>query len=414
MDKKTQAIFNDVKKNLLKFNFKMFQNMSLNEAQTRCEIIEPLFEIFGYSRPDAMLTELSAAWGKSNTRADIGLFVDNKKETVKPEIIVECKRFDKKLTDKEGSQLNNYFVNTPSAKIGILTNGIEWRVYTIDVNSKDTILQPVPFIEFSLNDIQDDVIEKCLLINRQLLSANIKAFLDSASDYFFKMAFKEALFQELKDPSDDFLRSVFRRMGNIRNTANSKDKMKAELNSNTMNEVVDKMIIEESKKSGNFIITTAEELKVYHAIKTILVQKKEIIADRISYRDLKNSFIIIVDGNQQKMICRLIINSKQKTIEIGSRSYPIEGIESIVKLKKDLIESAKQFFNSPTNSSVTPVKSIDLNAGSQLQNLNDSNIHASFDNVVVNSESQLYHNEFNPVPNQISASENNDETANEI
>ena len=349
MDKRTTAIFNDVKKNLLKFNFKMFQNMPLNEAQTRHDIIEPLLEIFGYSRPDAMITELSAAWGKSSNRADIGLFVDNKKETLKPEIIVECKKFDKKLSDKEGSQLNNYIVNTPSAKIGILTNGLEWRVYTIDNNSKDSVLQAKPYIEFSLADLTDQVIEKCTMINRQLMINNVKGFLDNASDFYFKEIFKDALFAELNDPSDDLLRSVFRRMGNIRNTSNMKDKMKAEINSNTLTELVDRMVIEESKKSGNFIVTTAEELKIYHAIKTILIQKKEIDANRISYRDLKNSFIIIVDENQQKMICRLMINHKQKSIEINGKLHTIEGIESVVKLKKELLESARMFFNFTSN-----------------------------------------------------------------
>ena len=76
-----------------------------------------------------MLTEINAGWGAKNDRADIGLLVKDKKN---PEIIVECKALGKKLTDKEASQLNGYFINTKNSKIGILTNGMDWRFYSVN------------------------------------------------------------------------------------------------------------------------------------------------------------------------------------------------------------------------------------------------------------------------------------------
>jgi hypothetical protein len=66
-------------------------------------LIEPMCEMLGYSRMDDkdMLTEVTAGWGQKNDKADLGLIVKGKK----PEIIIECKKHGKKLTDKEYSKL---------------------------------------------------------------------------------------------------------------------------------------------------------------------------------------------------------------------------------------------------------------------------------------------------------------------
>ena len=89
-------------------------------------LIEPLLEVLGFSRIDDrdMLTEINAGWGQKNDKADLGLIVKSKK----PEIIIECKKLGKRLTDKEASQLNGYFSQTEGSKIGILTNGLEGKL----------------------------------------------------------------------------------------------------------------------------------------------------------------------------------------------------------------------------------------------------------------------------------------------
>ena len=122
VNKKIVAV---VKKSFSKFDFFRLEEKCGSEAQTRISLIEPLLEILGYSRHDDMLTEINAGWGQKNDKADLGLIIKGKK----PEIIIECKKLGKKLTDKEGSQLNGYFSNTEGTKIGILTNGLEWRFY---------------------------------------------------------------------------------------------------------------------------------------------------------------------------------------------------------------------------------------------------------------------------------------------
>lgn len=341
IDKKQIAA---VKKSLLKFDFTRLEERCSNEAQTRFTLIEPLLEILGYSRFDDMVTEVSAGFGEKNDRADIGLFVNNKLSTLKPEIVVECKKYGKRLTDKEGSQLNNYFNNTPSAKIAVLTNGMEWKIYASDLNSKESSLNPAPFIQFDLSNLTDETIELMTHLKRDVLQSSLKDLLEEAAEFFFMNKFEDAFFDLLFNPTDELIKIIFNKMGGLRMTDSAKEKIQKLINSSNLQIITDRLVIEESKKDGNSIITTAEELKMYHAIKTLLIQRKEIKSERISYRDQKNSFLILVDDNQKKMICRLIINHNKRKIEINGKEYDIEGLDTIVKLRKELTDSAMVYF----------------------------------------------------------------------
>ena len=333
-------IFTAVKKSLLKFDFSRLEESCTNEAQTRAYLIEPLIETLGYSRMDSsdMLTEINAGWGQKNEKADLGLIIKGKI----PEIIVECKRFGKKLTDKEASQLNGYFINTKGSKIGILTNGIEWLFYTDNVSTKETKLFETPFLKLDFSEINDALIEQFARFHKN--GADLKEIHEEAQEYFFLQGFSDALFNELSDPSDNFIRAVFNRMEGKVLTEPLKQKIKDLVNSRSIQEVLPR-IMEEEAKRGVMVITTAEELKIYHAVKTILLNKfKKIDSSRISYRDQKNSFNIIVDGNNQKLISKITSSKNKYYLEINGDKFEVEGLESIVNLKKKIEEVAAQFF----------------------------------------------------------------------
>jgi hypothetical protein len=150
-----KKVVNAIKKSFTNFDFTRLEERCTNEAQTRFVLIEPILEVLGYSRIDDIATEINAGWGKKNDKADIGLIVRGKT----PEIIIECKKYGKKLTDKEASQLNNYFINTKGSKFGILTNGTEWRFYSINEASKDMKLYDVPFMVIDLMEIDESTFD---------------------------------------------------------------------------------------------------------------------------------------------------------------------------------------------------------------------------------------------------------------
>lgn len=337
IDKKITAV---VKKGFAKFDFTRLDEKCTNEAQTRMYLIEPLLEILGYSRIDDhdMLTEINAGWGAKNDKADLGLIIKGKT----PEIIIECKKFGKKLTDKEGSQLNNYFIHTKGSKIGILTNGLEWRFYTTNQIEKNQNLFNIPFLVIDFSEIDDAKIEQFAQFHKNAVD-NIKQITEDAQEYFFKYGFINALAEEFLNPSDGFLKSLSIRMSETKRI--DKDKLRKFINSNSIHQALPKLIEEESK-SGNIVITTDQELKIYHTVKTIIVNSlKKSNYSRISYRDQKNSFNILVDGNQRKMIARISSVKDQYFIEIGGNGIkiPANEIENIVALNKQIIELTKSY-----------------------------------------------------------------------
>jgi hypothetical protein len=123
-----------------------------------------------------------------------------------------------------------------------------------------------------------------------------------------------------------------------------KDKIKSLINSNSIQAALSK-VIEEESKSGNMVITTAEELKIYHTVKTILVHNKKIDSERITYRDQKNSFNVLVDDNNKKIVCKIISSRNKYTIEINGDKFDYNGIDSIVKMKKQLLEAALSYID---------------------------------------------------------------------
>lgn len=334
-----KQVVNAIKKSISKFDFTNLDERCTNEAQTRFVLIEPLLEVLGYSRIDDMATEINAGWGQKNDRADIGLIVKGKI----PEIIVECKKHGKKLTDKEASQLNGYFINTKNSKFGVLSNGLEWRFYFPNDASKEMRLYEVPYKTINFDDLSEDSIEFLSRIHKSNIDLN--ELHEEAQDFYFLEGFNDALASELLDPSDDLIKALFNRMHGKRITDNIKLKIKNLINSNSIQSVLPKLIEEESK-NGNVIITTAEELKIYHSVKTIILNSiKKIDASRISYRDQKNSFNILVDDNNKKLIAKITSSRNKYTIEINGIKYDANNIEGIVSLKKQIVEVAQPLFN---------------------------------------------------------------------
>ncbi len=339
VDKKILAT---VKKSFSKFDFSRLDEICKNEAQTRMYLIEPMCEMLGYSRSDAkdMLTEITAGWGEKRDLADIGLIIKGKK----PEIIIECKKLGFKLTDKEGNQLNNYFNHTEGSKIGILTNGLEWRFYAEYLEKNK--LHSNPFLVIDFTEIDDTKIEQFAQFHKNNPDPNfLSKILEEAQDTFFLEGFTGALAEELLNPSDDLIKAIFARMPGKRMNDTVKDKLRGLINSNSIQQVLPKLIEEESK-NGNVVITTGEELKIYHAVKTIIINSlKKVDFSRISYRDQKNSFNILVDDNQRKVIAKITSSKNKHFLELAGSNdkYPADNLESIVALSKRISEIAKGY-----------------------------------------------------------------------
>ena len=162
--------------------------------------------------------------------------------------------------------------------------------------------------------------EKILVIAECLdLSQNSTEFLER---------FDEGLLRTLYKPNEDFIKLVYRNMGGKRITDRTRDKIFNLINSISLNNTVDRIKVEESKDSKSGIVTTAEELKCFSIVKTIIAMSSKIKntdLDRVGYRDYKGFFNIIVDDKARNTICYFIPihNNIRINIRIYSRNYYI-------------------------------------------------------------------------------------------
>lgn len=336
--KKLKQITNQLKKSIENWDFNKAMLLSKDETQTRDNLIHPFFNILNYSKMDDYSHEYIADMGdKKGRRVDIAITLGKKD----PLMLIECKSVTAKLNDNHFRQLNEYCLYTPTAKIGILTNGIIYNFYTINAREKKG-LNTKPFFTFDLTNYDNSQLEILALFNRQ--SIEINEILQEAEDVYFLDNFDNALFKTLIE-TDDLVKLIFKNMGGLRSTEKALTQIKGLVNSISIKTALDRIVQKEISESNSGIITTVEEIKAYNVIKTILAMSskiKTIDLERISYRDLKNSFLIIVDEKQTKNICSLVFKEKLKAIDINGSRYELEDVSvaSITKLKKELTESA--------------------------------------------------------------------------
>ena len=64
--------------------------------------------------------------------------------------------------------------------------------------------------------------------------------------------------------------------------------------------------------------------------------------DRISFKDYKGFFNIIVDNSPRKSICHMILKDNRKAISIDGKEFEIESVSAkhIIKHKSALVSSA--------------------------------------------------------------------------
>jgi len=319
--------FNFLKKSLENFNFTQKAENCSNEAQTKKFLIDPFFMLLNYGHED-LIPEYEADFGdRVSNKVDYAIKL-NRKDI----IIIECKKLTSKLTDKEAGQLSGYFQNAKNSRIAILTNGKEYRFYS-DVALANT-MDSKPFFAFDIENYSDNDIEGLLDFDARII--NVIDIISKAQESVFIEDFENTFFKEMTSPSPEFLKLIHKRM--IFKTKYNEERIKELMNSSLFKSLTEKIILHETKTNSKSagIITTDEEIQAYHTIRTLLIQNKKIPNDRITYRDQKGSFNIMVDDNQRKTICQLKFTDSSKKITIGMNDYPLASIDDILKFKNEL------------------------------------------------------------------------------
>lgn len=319
--------FNFLKKSIENFNFEQKAENCANEAQTKKFLIDPFFTLLNFGH-EALIPEFEADFGERvSNKVDYAIKL-NRKDF----IIIECKKLTSKLTDKEAGQLSGYFQNAKNSKIAILTNGKEYRFYS-DVALTNT-MDSKPFFVFDIENYTNDDIEGLLDFDARII--DVSNIITKAQESVFIDDFENTFFKEITSPSTQFLKLIHKNM--IFKSKFNEERMKGLMNSSLFKSLTEKIIIHETKTNSKSagIITTDDEIQAYHTVRTLLIQNKKIPNDRITYRDQRGTFNIMIDDNQRKIICQLKFTDSGKKISIGLNDYPLDSIDDILTFKNEL------------------------------------------------------------------------------
>lgn len=337
---------------------KTFEVIQTEEA-TKNAYIMPFLQILGYDvfNPLEVVPEYTADVGlKKGEKVDYAIILNNQ-----PAILIECKDCRNELNIDNESQLLRYF-HTSKAKFGILTNGVFWKFFTdlAEPNKMDNR----PFLEINLRNIDKinyGELEK--FVKENFDAENIRKTADILK---CSSSIKAILNEEFSDPSEDFLRLIFKKMDTKASVFNDKqkekirplvkaavemlinDKVKANLDSalkstTAMQESASNVASANLKDDG--IETTSDEVDAYNIIKAI--GSELVTPDLIGMRDAKSYCAILFDNNNRKTICRLYFNNPDKKI-IGilldeEIKLPINNLNEIYQHKDKIILAIKKF-----------------------------------------------------------------------
>ncbi|MDF2544343.1 MAG: hypothetical protein K0S47_4061 [Herbinix sp.] len=340
---------------------KLKDQISTEEA-TKMSLIVPFFQLLGYDvfNPDEFTPEYTADVGiKKGEKVDYAIMKDGK-----PAILIECKWCGENL-DKHSSQLFRYF-GTSSAKFGILTNGIIYRFYTdLDESNK---MDLTPFLEFDILNIKSNVVTELKKFNKSVF--DVDNIFSTASELKYSKAIKNLFSNQLKDPTDDFVKYILTGVYEGVKTQNVIDKfrgiVKKALNdyiSELMNEkistalkteeeaaatVIEEPITQEPDIEETKIHTTDMEIESYYIIKGMLVGICP--ASDITYKDNERYFSVLYKGSVRKTICRINLDGKKKQIMIpdGNKDFVrtyINSIDDLYNFKNELSNVVIKYLN---------------------------------------------------------------------
>lgn len=323
------------------------------EEATKNALVMPMLQILGYNvfNPAEVIPEYTTDIGiKKGEKVDYALM-----ENGEPIILVECKHCEEDL-DKHTSQLYRYF-GASSARIGILTNGLEYRVFT-DLENKN-VMDKSPFFTFNIESREDTVLTQ--LSHFHKANFNSDNVIKGASSLKRHLLIEQAVKKELESPSDVFIRMLVKTgFGETRRVSEqmlvefrpiirkSIDSIISKEVSLRLSNAIEKTepVQEKAPEPVSDIITTQDELDGYQIVKAIASQF--IDPERVILKDAKTYCAILIDNNNRKAICRMYFDKTSQYITITNAEkvetkYPIEKISDIYKCTAELIESVKKY-----------------------------------------------------------------------
>lgn len=281
------------------------------------------------------------------------------------QILIECKPSLGQLKIEHASQLFRYFSVT-NARLAVLTNGVVWQFYT-DLDAPNR-MDAKPFLVLDLLDIDETLIPEIQKLSKD--SFDLDSIISAAEELKYVGALKREIAGQFRDPSDEWIKFFTSRVYDgaftqrVREqfsglvgkaskqylTESVNDRLKTALGAATL--VVDdtpmtsEPVVELDLDRDTEIETTLEELEGYQIVKAIACG--EVKPNRITQRDAKSYFAVLLDDNNRKPVARLHFNSKQKYLGLldedkNETRHAIESLDEIYQHADAIREAVRRY-----------------------------------------------------------------------
>lgn len=335
------------------------------EEATKNAFVMPFIStILGYDvfDPLVVVPEFTADVGlKRGEKIDYAIVRDREVQ-----ILIECKPSMGPLKIEHASQLFRYFAVT-NARIAVLTNGVIWCFYT-DLDAPNR-MDSKPFLVLDLLDIDETLIPEIQKLSKD--SFDLDSIINAAEELKYIGALKREIATQFREPTEEWIKfftslvydgSFTQRVrqqftGLVSKAAQQfltervNDRLKTALGVSGVQAgetptATSAEVVEADLERDTEIETTLEELEGYQIVKAIACG--EVKPQRITQRDAKSYFAVLIDDNNRKPLARLHFNGKQKYLGLLDEDkvetrHPIEGLDEIYTYADSIREAVRRY-----------------------------------------------------------------------
>lgn len=301
------------------------------EEATKNAFVMPFIStILGYDvfDPLEVVPEFTADVGiKKGEKVDYAIMRDGEVQ-----ILIECKASTGVPKIEHASQLFRYF-STTNARIAALTNGVIWQFFT-DLDAPNR-MDAKPFLVLDLLDIDETLIPEVQKLSKD--SFDLDSIISAAEELKYVGALKREIAAQFRDPSAEWIKFFATRVYDgsytqrVREqfttlvtkasrqflTESVNDRLKTALGAGvgvraaeTPLVITSEPVAQDDLNRDTELETTLDELEGYQIVKAIACG--EVKPQRVTHRDAKSYFAVLLDDNNRKPIARLHFNSRQK------------------------------------------------------------------------------------------------------
>lgn len=338
------------------------------EEATKNAFVMPFIStILGYDvfDPLEVVPEFTADVGiKRGEKVDYAIMRDGEVQ-----ILIECKASTGAPKIEHASQLFRYF-STTNARIAALTNGVVWQFFTdLDAPNK---MDAKPFLVLDLLDIDDTLIPEVQKLSKD--SFDLESIISAAEELKYVGALKREIASQFREPSDEWIKFFTQRVYDGSYTARVREqfttlvgKASRQFLTESVNDrlktalgagvgitlpaaesatVSSEPVAQDDLNRDTEIETTLEELEGYQIVKAIACGETK--PQRITHRDAKSYFAVLLDDNNRKPIARLHFNGRQKYLGLLDEQkvetrHPIDELDEIYQYADAIREAVRRY-----------------------------------------------------------------------